>query len=140
MSKRDSRSWPKEVSLIIDDLERGVGPDLSLREVAERVGISRQTLWREQELCERLRLANARRKSECGKSRRRSSSERLAAHIAEIEELRSQVSRLVEAIVAACERLQGDGIDPLLYFSERAPDEIDPDPPIRASRRTQARR
>lgn len=124
MQRRATPSWKARALVVIEDLERGVGPDRSLNQLAELIGVSRQTLWREKDLSTRIRLANAKRRSGLVRIRRRGPSERSAALELEVEQLRSHMERLVEAIVSACERLQGDGIDPMQYFKEPVPPKI----------------
>lgn len=124
MQRRETPSWKARALVVIEDLERGVGPDRSLNQLAELIGVSRQTLWREKDLSTRIRLAKAKRRSGLVRIRRRGPSERSAALELEVEQLRSHMERLVETIVSACERLQGDGIDPMQYFKEPVPPKI----------------
>lgn len=118
MQRRETSSWKARALVVIEDMERGVGPERSLNQLAEFIGVSRQTLWRDEELSTRIRLAKANRRSGRVRVKRRGPSEQTAALALEVEQLRSHMERLIEAIVSACERLQGDGIDPMQYFKE----------------------
>lgn len=131
MQKRNTPSWRARALVVIADLERGVRPERSLNQLAELIGVSRQTLWRDEELSARIRLATARRKSGQVQVKRRRRSEHSAALVLEVEQLRTHVELLVEAIVSACERLQGDGIDPIHYFTEPTPPVVAPTRPGR---------
>jgi len=124
MQRRETSSWKARAIVVIEDMERGVGPDRSLDQLAELIGVSRQTLWREKELSTRIRLAKANRRSGRVRVKRRGPSEQSAALALEVEQLRSHMERLIETIVSACERLQGDGIDPVQYFKEPMPPKI----------------
>lgn len=132
MQKRETSSWRARALVVIEDMERGVGPERNLSQLAEFIGVSRQTLWRDEELSARIRLATAKRKSGRVQVKRRGPSEQSAVLVLEVEQLRAHVERLIEAIVSACERLQGDGIDPMHYFTEPTPPEV---APTRAGRR-----
>lgn len=124
MQRRETPSWKARALVVIEDMERSVGPDRSLNQLAELIGVSRQTLWREKELSTRIRLAKANRRSGQVRVRRRGPSEQSAALALEVEQLRSHMERLIETIVSACERLQDDGIDPMQYFKEPMPPKI----------------
>lgn len=126
MNRRDTPSWKTRALVVIEDMERGVGPERSLSQLGELIGVSRQTLWRDEELSARIRLATAKRKSGRVRVKRRAPSEQSAALVLEVEQLRTHVERLIEAIVSACERLQGDGIDPMHYFKEPTPAKVAP--------------
>ena len=131
MQTRETSSWKARALVVIEDMERGVGPERNLSQLAEFIGVSRQTLWRDEELSARIRLATAKRKSGRVQVKRRGPSEQSAVLVLEVEQLRAHVERLIEAIVSACERLQGDGIDPMHYFTEPTPPEVAPTRPGR---------
>lgn len=125
MKRRETPSWKARALVVIEDMERGIGPQRSLNQLAELIGVSRQTLWRDEELSTRIRLAKVKRKSGRVRVKRRGATEQSAALALEVEQLRTHVERLIEAIVSACERLQGDGIDPMNYFKEPTPPKVD---------------
>lgn len=126
MQGHGKSGWKARALVLIEDMERGVGPERSFNQLAELIGVSRQTLWRDEELSARIRLATAKRKAGRVQIKRRGRSEQSAALVLEVEQLRTHIEHLIEAIVSACERLHGDGIDPMQYFTELTSPKVAP--------------
>lgn len=124
MQKRALPRWRARALVVVEEMERGVGPERGLSQLANLIGVSRQTLWRDEELSARIRIAIAKRKSGRLQPKRRGRSEQTTVLLLEVQQLREHVEHLVAAIVSACERLQSDGIDPKHYFTEPTPPKV----------------
>src|SRR4051812_31614587 len=115
---KPDKNWQAKALAIIDEY-RFVAHDQKLTQkvLAAQVGVSRQTLWRNEEIRTRFNELSAHTTHEI-KDSRRTLSFRLARLEYELAEARDENNRLIEVIVHAAGLLSDDGLDAKRYFDE----------------------
>lgn len=99
-----SASWLRKADTLLDSAERGVqGAPRSAAALADAVGVSRQTIWRNTGLRERLAKLSA---NESGEIKPQSLRGRVASLALEIEAARALNERLVRTLLVIARRLE----------------------------------
>jgi len=124
MSRRRA-SWKERVHHIIDEHERGVRKGrLTQTALASLVGVSRQTLWRSEEIRKRLHSYTSTGSRSGNTVKRPSSVAQIRALRLRIEELEAKNARLVQNFIVLCRSLDERGLDPIALIGLSAPDLI----------------
>ena len=116
--------WRFEANCVIDDYERGALKEtLTLSKLAQLVGVSRQTVWRDLTIMERYARAKdiaAARPSSGGS--RATAEMRYRKLEAELEKVKTENSNLIQNMVNVCRRLHEHGLDAHVFVGEAALD------------------
>lgn len=129
---RGRTSWKDKAYHIIDEYERGMRKGrLTQAGLAGLLGVSRQTLWRSNEIRTRLQALTSAGGRSAGTVKRPSSTAQIRALRLRIEELEAINARLVQNFIVLCRSLDERGMDPVELMGVSAPDLI-------AARRTAA--
>lgn len=117
-------NWRSRADRVLDDYERGVVKErITQGELARRVGVSRQTLWRDAALRERFRnVKELRSKRGNPASTRASADMRIRALQGEVVRLHHENGLLIQNIVVICRKLREHGLDPRVFVGEAAED------------------
>ena len=118
------KAWRSIASCLLDDYERGaIREKLTQGEFAKRVGVSRQTLWRDVQLRQRfLRIGEERAKKGILSVGRANSEMRIRTLQGELQRLERENGLLIQNIVGICRKLREHGLDPRLFVGEAAED------------------
>lgn len=113
-----SKTWKKTALTILDQYEIGGRKEkLTQVQFAAILGISRQTLWRDEEIRSRFYTATERFNSQSKLSRR--DTEMKVRHLeSQLEQLRTENNMLIQVIMEAARSLSDNGIDPRLYLGD----------------------
>lgn len=113
-----AKNWRQKAFALLDQYELSNHKDrLTQVQFAELLGISRQTLWRDEVLMERFHAATSLLQGQTKRSRR-DSVMRIRQLETQLEELREENNRLIQLIVEAARQLTEHGIDPRLYLGD----------------------
>lgn len=124
MSSRRA-SWKERALHIIDEHERGVGKGrLTQAVLAKLVGVSRQTLWRSNEIRAKLSSYKSTWPHSSDTVKRPSSAAQIRALRLHIEELEAKNARLVQNFIVLCRSLDERGLDAISLMGLSAPDLI----------------
>lgn len=124
MKNKRRPDWRAKVNELLDGFESGarVGAP-SMTEVSKAVGISRQTLWRDELIRSRFAIIATRRDAKVKRSPKRATlEERIRQLELKLEMERRANSNLVQNFVNACRRLQERGLDAHIYLGDGARD------------------
>lgn len=114
--------WRNNAYRIIDDFERGLIQDLRITDIAKNVGVTRQTIWRDKELLERIKFALDNSSGNLKKTKRASSKVRVRFLEHKNIVLENENSNLVQNLVNICRRLYERGIDAHIFFGDAVED------------------
>lgn len=115
-----NKSWRDEANLILDRFERNQEKgEISQTLLAQRLGVSRQTIWRDKDLLFRLELICKHAAARSPSQKKRATLEmRLMQLQLDLENLKSENANLVQCLVDIYQNLDDCGLDPLLYISD----------------------
>lgn len=115
---KQDKEWKDQARSILAEYKegRGKGP-LTQNSLAQQVSISRQTLWRDEEIWSLYTATQAHLK-DAKKSGRKNSNARIFALETQLEKVRAENNRLIQTIVKAARLLTEDAIDPRRYFED----------------------
>jgi transcriptional regulator with XRE-family HTH domain len=123
MTKRRPVSWNDRANQVIDEYERGLRRGrLTQARLASLLGVSRQTLWRSEEIQTRLRALAGQGGNLEGGVKRPSSAAQIRALRIRIGELETVNQRLVQNFIVLCRSLDERGLDPIELMGVSAPD------------------
>lgn len=113
MTRKRDKPWKLKAHHAIDQFERGARRGrLAYSELAKICGVSRQTLWRSEEVRERLqKLAEVQASSGGGGAKRASNAMRLRELKTRIEELERTNERLIQNLLVLSRALDERGLD-----------------------------
>lgn len=115
--------WRIRALTLLDDLERGTSSEpTTMTGLARVVGVSRQTLWRDPAIRDRISKLHSRRELIGDSSGRSTPAERIRRLERELAEERRQNAHLVQNFVNVCRRLHERGLDAHLFLGEAADD------------------
>lgn len=113
-----NKKWKEQVRLILSEYNSGriQGP-LTQTGLAQQAGVSRQTLWRDEETrslysSTQIHLKNVKQ------SGRKNSDAKIYALETQLEKARTENNRLVQTIIRAAQLMTEDAIDPRRYFED----------------------
>ncbi|WP_432777728.1 HTH domain-containing protein [Pseudomonas fortuita] len=115
--KRDKK-WKELARSILADYKEGriTGP-LTQSELAQKTAVSRQTLWRDQEIRSLYADTHA-YLFNVKKAGRKDSDARIFALEAQLQNAKIENNRLIQTIVKAAQLMTEDAIDPRRYFAD----------------------
>ncbi|WP_396616116.1 hypothetical protein ACHZ97_19030 [Lysobacter soli] len=116
-----SLDWIDEANAYLDKVERNAAPLETREAFAQRLTVSRQTLWRNKEISSRyLALAQAMKRAAGTQPRKATAQMRIRSLQVELSQVRRDNAILIQNFVAVCQRLRNAGLDPLLYIGDIA--------------------
>lgn len=115
---KQNKKWKELARSILADYKEGriTGP-LTQSGLAQKTAVSRQTLWRDQEI-RSLYAATHAYLSNVKKSGRRDGDARIFALETQLEKAKNENNRLIQTIVKAAQLMTEDAIDPRRYFDD----------------------
>ncbi|MEN5223815.1 hypothetical protein ABE561_03385 [Pseudomonas asiatica] len=115
---KQEKKWKDHVRSILAEYEAGriQGP-LTQNGLAQQAGVSRQTLWRDEEI-RSLYASTQTRIKDVKKNRRKNSDARIYALETQLHKARIENNRLIQTIVKAAQLMTQDAIDPRRYFED----------------------
>lgn len=115
---KQDKKWKNEARSILAEYKegRGQGP-LTLNNLAQQVAISRQTLWRDEEIYS-LYAATQTHLKDAKEAGRKFSNARIFALQTQLEKARAENNRLIQTIIKAAQLMTEDAIDPRKYFED----------------------
>lgn len=113
-----SKTWKGKAFIILDEYEMGYHKKkLTQVQFASLLGVSRQTLWRDEEIRDRFNAVTERFNTHSKLSRR--DTEMRVRHLeAKLEQLRAENNALIQVIMEAARLLSDNGIDPRVYLGD----------------------
>jgi DNA-binding XRE family transcriptional regulator len=115
---KQDKKWKERARSILADYKEGrvTGP-LTQSGLAQKVAVSRQTLWRDEEIRSLYAttqdyLLNIKKKG------RKDSCARIFALETQLEKARAENNRLIQIIIKAAQLMTEDAIDPRRYFGD----------------------
>lgn len=123
MSGRHQVAWNLRAHHVIDEYERGLRKGrLTQSRLAGLLGVSRQTVWRNDEIQARLkRLSGPDSHADAG-AKRKSSVAQIRDLRVRIGELEAINRRLIQNFIVLCKALDERGLDPIELMGVSAPD------------------
>jgi predicted transcriptional regulator len=117
---KQEKKWKDQARSILADYKEGrdQGP-LTLNSLAQQVAISRQTLWRDEEIWSLYTATQAHLK-DAKKAEKKNSNARISALEIQLEKARAENNRLIQTIIKAAQLMTEDAIDPRRYFEDAA--------------------
>lgn len=115
---KQDKEWKEQVKSILADYKDGriQGP-LTQIGLAQQVAVSRQTLWRDEEI--RSLYADTQTfLKDIKKVGRKNSNARIFALATQLENARAENNRLIQTIIKAAQLMTEDAIDPRRYFND----------------------
>lgn len=117
--------WKLRANHLIDKYERGLHKGrLTQSMLANLLGVSRQTIWRSEDIQARLRGLEKSGGAPVGGAKRPSSAARVRDLQIRIGELEAVNQRLIQNFVVLCRSLDERGLDPVELMGLSAPDVI----------------
>jgi hypothetical protein len=117
--------WIDRAHHIIDEYERGLRKGhLAQSSLARLLGVSRQTLWRNDEIKVRLKNLAELESHPGGSAKRKSSAAQIRTLRIQIEDLEDTNRRLIQNFVVLCRSLDERGLDPIELIGVSASDLI----------------
>ncbi|UTL81375.1 hypothetical protein [Pseudomonas putida] len=115
---KQEKKWKDHVRSILAEYEAGriQGP-LTQNGLALQAGVSRQTLWRDDEIRSLYAAIQIRLKG-VKKAGRKDSTARIFALEMQLDKARAENNRLIQTIVKAAQLMTEDAIDPRRYFED----------------------
>ncbi|MCK2109512.1 hypothetical protein ACOQNQ_10575 [Pseudomonas juntendi] len=115
---KQEKKWKDHVRSILAEYKagRGQGP-LTQNGLAQQAGVSRQTLWRDEEI-RFLYTATQIHLKDVKKVGRKSIDARIYSLEAQLHKARMENNRLIQTIVKAAQLMTEDAIDPRRYFED----------------------
>ncbi|MBB6155151.1 hypothetical protein HDC30_002374 [Pseudomonas sp. JAI115] len=115
---KQNKKWKEQAKYILAEYKEGrmQGP-LTQKGLSQHVAVSRQTLWRDQEI-RSLYAATLAHLKDVKNSRRGNTSARIFALEAQLEKARAENNRLIQSIIKAAQLMTEDSIDPRQYFED----------------------
>ena len=115
---KQDKKWKEQVKSILADYKDGriQGP-LTQNGLAQQVAVSRQTLWRDEEI-RKLYVDTQTHLKEIKKTGRRDRNSRIFALESQLVKARSENNRLIQTIIKAAQLMTEDAIDPRRYFDD----------------------
>ena len=115
---KQEKKWKDQVRSILAEYEAGrVQEPLTQSGLAQQAGVSRQTLWRDEEI-RSLYTATQTHLKDFKKVGRKNSDARIYALEAQLQKARMENNRLIQTIVKAAQLMTEDAIDPRRYFED----------------------
>ncbi|MFQ6574915.1 hypothetical protein [Pseudomonas sp. UM16] len=115
---KQEKKWKEQARSILAEYKKGHGQGLlTQNSLAQQVAVSRQTLWRDEEIRSLYSATQAHLK-DAKKFGRKNSSARIFALEAQLEEARAENNRLIQSIIKAAQLMTEDAIDPRRYFED----------------------
>ncbi|WP_085601123.1 hypothetical protein [Pseudomonas sp. B10(2017)] len=115
---KQEKKWKDHVRSILAEYEAGriQGP-LTQNGLALQAGVSRQTLWRDDEIRSLYAAIQTHLKG-VKKAGRKDSTARIFALEMQLDKARAENNRLIQTIVKAAQLMTEDAIDPRRYFED----------------------
>lgn len=115
---KQNKRWKEQARSILAEYKDGrIQVPLTQNGLAQQVAVSRQTLWRDEEI-RSLYAATQAHLKDAKNSRRKNSNARIFALEAQLEKARAENNRLIQSIIKAAQLMTEDAIDPRLYFED----------------------
>lgn len=112
------KKWKDQARSILAEHKEGrVQRPLTQNGLAQQVAISRQTLWRDEEI-RSLYAATQAHLKDAKNARRKNSNTRIFALEIQLEKARAENNRLIQTIIKAAQLMTEDAIDPRRYFED----------------------
>ncbi|MCU1724504.1 hypothetical protein [Pseudomonas sp. 5P_5.1_Bac1] len=115
---KQEKKWKEQAFAILAQYKDGriQGP-LTQTGLAQQVAVSRQTLWRDEEIRSLYAVTQTHLK-DAKNSRRKNSNARIFALEAQLEKARTENNQLIQTIVKAAQLMTENAIDPRRYFED----------------------
>lgn len=115
---KQKKKWKEQVRAILAEYREGrtQGP-LTQNGLAQQVAVSRQTLWRDDEI-RSLYAATRSHLNDVKLTGRKSSDARIFTLETQLEKARAENNRLIQTIIKAAQLMTEDAIDPRRYFDD----------------------
>lgn len=120
-SEAVSSQWQERALLLLDKGRRGLVRIESKADFAQRLGISRQTLWRNKELFAKVDELLASQPLARRTPRKAAELRALELQV-KLDKTERENGRLLSAFLHVCSRLQEEGLDPLVFVGPYAAD------------------
>lgn len=112
------KKWKEQVKSILADYQAGrIQGQLTQNGLAQQVAVSRQTLWRDQEI-RSLYADTQTYLKDVKKAGRKNSNARIFALETQLENARAENNRLIQIIIKAAQLMTEDAMDPRRYFND----------------------
>lgn len=121
---KQEKKWKEEALAILAQHKDGrVQGPLTQSGLAQQVAVSRQTLWRDEEV-RSLYTATKAHLKDVKKSGRKNSNARIFALEMQLEKARSENNHLIQTIIKAAQLMTENAIDPRRYFEDATTDKL----------------
>ncbi|MDR7052945.1 DNA-binding XRE family transcriptional regulator [Pseudomonas koreensis] len=113
-----NKKWKEQARSILADYKEGrIQGALTQNALAQQVAVSRQTLWRDEEI-RSLYAATHAHINEVRNSGRKNRDARIFSLEAQLERARAENNRLIQSIIKAAQLMTENAIDPRSYFDD----------------------
>lgn len=115
---KQDKKWKETAKAVLAEYKYGrIQGSLTQKALAQQVAVSRQTLWRDEEI-RKLYVDTQTHLKEIKKTGRKDSNSRIFALEGQLEKARSENNRLIQTIIKAAQLMTEDAIDPRRYFDD----------------------